>query len=194
MMANKPFVVLDAGHGGRDPGAVSGNWLEKDITLRLVHGVKDFSPTVLPILTRLTDVYLSLPSRIAIIKKIHPPPSCVLSIHLNWSGKSSANGYEFIYGGERGRILCQVLNQYFNPPLNFRGIKLDLEASKKKLAILRQHPYPAALVEAGFISNKGDMKYILGNLDEIAKMLARGIEKYAKEYVGKNEAGSRNTG
>ena len=90
-------VVIDPGHGGTDPGAVSkdGKTYEKNLTLdiakRLSDKIKADCPGVKVILTRDKDKTVALNDRAAIANKVGA--DLFISIHINSTAKSSPNGY-----------------------------------------------------------------------------------------------------
>lgn len=88
-------IVIDAGHGGVDPGAVHGKTYEKDINfkiaLELERLIKEGMPTVKVIQTRRTDVKVNLYERGNIANRANA--DLFVSIHVNASEKSSANGH-----------------------------------------------------------------------------------------------------
>ncbi len=90
------IVVVDAGHGGRDPGAVSGKNYEKDVTLKIALALGDMiqknKPNVKVIYTRDKDVYLTLQERANIANK--SKADLFISIHVNANKKESAFGTE----------------------------------------------------------------------------------------------------
>ncbi len=91
----RPIVVLDAGHGGRDPGAtsVSGGATEKDLTLALARELRDRlveRGRVRVALTRTDDRYLSLEQRAAIARRIGA--SLYLSLHMDSAPNALAQG------------------------------------------------------------------------------------------------------
>ena len=80
--AGRPLVVIDAGHGGHDPGAGTGDVQEKDLTLALALALRDELLKVGGIrvaLTRSDDRYLLLPERSGIARRLHA--DLLLSIH-----------------------------------------------------------------------------------------------------------------
>ena len=87
-------IVIDAGHGGRDPGAVGKNGKEKDIALAIALKVGTYIeeniPEVKVIYTRKTDVFVELKQRAEIANKAEA--DLFLSIHVNASTKASAYG------------------------------------------------------------------------------------------------------
>ncbi len=95
------LIVLDPGHGGKDPGALSsdGTMTEKGITLKIAKRVKKFieklSPKARVILTRSDDRSLSLGKRPAIANRIKA--DLFISIHCNSSFEKSPQGFETYY-------------------------------------------------------------------------------------------------
>ena len=105
MMADKAYtVVLDAGHGGKDPGAVGKFSKEKDLNLQLALAVgKKISeqyPDVNVVYTRSTDVFIPLQTRADIANKNNA--DLFISIHTNSAESKSPRGVEtFILGTDR---------------------------------------------------------------------------------------------
>lgn len=87
-------VVIDAGHGGKDPGAVGKKGKEKDIALAIALKLGNYIETNIPevkvIYTRKTDIYPKLIERANIAIKAEA--DLFISIHVNAHSKSSANG------------------------------------------------------------------------------------------------------
>ena len=104
-MADKQYtVVLDAGHGGKDPGAVGRFSQEKDLNLKLALEVgrlmKEQYPDVNVIYTRSTDVFIPLQQRADVANKNNA--DLFISIHTNSAEKKEPRGVEtFILGTER---------------------------------------------------------------------------------------------
>ena len=105
MWAEKTYtVVLDAGHGGKDPGAVGKFSYEKDLNLTLALQVgrliSDQYPDVKVVYTRSTDVFIPLQERADIANKNNA--DLFISIHANSSESKDAKGVEtFILGSDR---------------------------------------------------------------------------------------------
>lgn len=101
--ARMQTIVVDAGHGGKDDGAVGVSYLkEKDVTLALAHQLRrrliDEGFTV--IMTREDDRYLSLQERADIVAATHP--DFFVSIHANAASSKQARGYETFYLADPG--------------------------------------------------------------------------------------------
>ena len=91
----RPLVVIDAGHGGVDPGAISptSGLREKDVTLRIAKAIRDqllASGRVRVALTRLDDRYLVLRERYGIARRLHA--DLFMSIHCDSVGQGDASG------------------------------------------------------------------------------------------------------
>ena len=105
LMAEKPYtLVLDAGHGGKDPGAVGKFSREKDLNLKLVLAVgkqiNEQYPDVNVVYTRSTDVFIPLQKRADIANKANA--DLFISIHTNSAEKKEPRGVEtFILGTDR---------------------------------------------------------------------------------------------
>lgn len=104
-------VVIDAGHGGKDPGAVHGKVREKDITLdvavRLGEKIKKAYPDVKVIYTRDKDVYIPLHERGKKANRNHA--DLFISIHVNSARNSAARGTEtFLMGTDNSRSNMEV--------------------------------------------------------------------------------------
>jgi len=89
----KPLVVIDAGHGGHDPGAEAGGRHEKDVTLALALGLRDrllAGGGVRVALTRSDDRYLALEERSGIARRLRA--DLFISIHADSAEDAKASG------------------------------------------------------------------------------------------------------
>ena len=88
--ASRPLVVIDAGHGGKDPGAGAGSTREKDLTLALAKALRDDllrKGGIRVALTRSDDRYLFLPERTSIARRLGA--DLFISIHADSTEVSS---------------------------------------------------------------------------------------------------------
>lgn len=153
-------VVIDAGHGGWDPGKVSASGaLEKDINLALALQLKEKleEHNIKVCLTRDNDNSLSdskqgdLNKRISLIKEASPV--ITISIHQNSFTDSSVAGPQVFYyqssneGQELAEILQTELNDTLNP-VSPRSVK-----SNDNYYLIKNSPTPTVIVECGFLSN-----------------------------------------
>ena len=154
------IVVLDPGHGGRDPGAVGNGLRESNINLdisnRLINLIQQ-NGYIKVYATRTTDVYVDLFERPRWANEIG---DIFISIHQNAATNNRANGTETYYtprpqDGELGfssRQMAEIFQRNLIRDLGLtnRGVK------SSRFVVLRNTVIPAALVEIGFVSNPGD--------------------------------------
>lgn len=164
-ITEKSIIVLDPGHGGRDPGAIGINGIrEKDIALAVGKEVvrlnRELYDNRLEIfLTRYSDTLISLSHRTKLAKALQA--DVFVSIHCNQAERRAAQGIEiFVYQINRignmaiqrkSENLAQLLLLEFHNSLGFkiRGVK---QADFQVLRDLRS-TCPAILLELGFLSN-----------------------------------------
>ena len=159
-------IMLDAGHGGRDPGAVFNGRQEKDDTLRLTLAIGEILQNngVDVEYTRTTDVYTSPYERA--MKANNAGVDFFISIHRNsFPTDNEVFGVESLV-------------------YDLSGIKYQLEAigfvnlgvkARPNLVVLRRTRMPAVLVEVGFIDSNVDNRLFDDNFDDIAQAIASGI-------------------
>lgn len=149
------LIVIDAGHGGRDPGAVNGKRRECDDNLRFSKAlaVELQRRGVRTLLTRGSDIFLSLDERVRICN--NAKPKYFVSIHRNAFSDIVANGSEaWIYyqpapGQEAlGRKLAQAMASC---GFKDRGVK----KTNSFTVVCNTYP-PAFLLELGFLTNNRD--------------------------------------
>jgi len=143
-------VVIDAGHGGTDPGSVWNGVKEKDLTLDLALRMEKLLQEAgyQTVLTRRTDVYVELGRRAEIANQ--HPDAVFVSLHFNAIMSPDITGVETYYLSEGGRKLAEVVHTQLMRKLNSkdRGVK------RGNLKVLRDTKGKAILVEGGFISNR----------------------------------------
>jgi len=221
-------VVIDAGHGGKDPGTVGKHSKEKDIALILALKVgkyiKENLPDVEVIYTRKTDVFIELYKRPKIANE--KKADVFISIHCNAAASKSAIGTEtFIIGAtksERNLAIAKKENaailyeadyeeryDNFNPnsPESYIIFELFQNAYREQseslarkvqaeftnklhrvnrgvreagFLVLVNTTMPSILVEAGFLSNPEEEKYLMSESgqNEIASGIYRAFKAY----------------
>ena len=192
----KRSIFLDPGHGGSDPGAVSGGVREKDLTLSVYNKVSSklasLGYTVLT--SRNVDKDVDLVERAKQANNANA--DMLLSIHFNAGGRGVARGIETYYYQsqadrvpkinkenhnnaerlERGRKLANKVQQnlLYQTGANDRGVK------RASFTVLRETSIPSILVELGFIDNPEERNKIKTN--EYQERLANGIVDGIVEY------------
>lgn len=176
-------IYLDAGHGGKDPGAYYKDIYEEDINLEITLKLRDKLESLGAVvyLTRDADYDLSTPN--AYLRKRsdlgnrakminESDADMYLSLHLNSSSNTNWKGAQVFYDdiNEKNEKLAETFQKYFNKYLNSdRSIK---EIST--LYMYKKITKPGLLLELGFISNPNE-RYLLNQndyQDKIVNVLA----------------------
>eukprot|EP01133_Synstelium_polycarpum_P011711 gene11711-13670_t len=178
------IVLLDAGHGGKDNGAVAEGLLEKDLTLALLQKVNAIAKQrkLKVINTRNTDHYLSLKDRLG------AKADLVLSLHVNQSTDAKINGIGLLQGNTAGdkakaEKLKQISYQLYNNLQGLSGISINnIPKEVKGLYILDKSKAPALILELGYLTHRGDRNYLTDPLkqQELATAIVNSILDYRK--------------
>lgn len=167
-------IMLDAGHGGRDPGAVYNGRQEKDDSLALTLAVGELLQErgVDVLYTRTTDVYES-PYQKA-MEANAAGADFFISIHRNSSPEANTySGVESLVYNKSGIKLEMAEN--INEQLEAVGfVNLGVK-ERPGLVVLRRTRMPAVLVEVGFINSDTDNMLFDNNFNDIALGIAEGI-------------------
>lgn len=176
-------IVLDAGHGGSDPGAVYGQRNEKDDNLNLTLAVGDIleSYGFNVVYTRTSDIYES-PFRKA-TEGNAANADYFISIHRNSSlYPNQYNGVESLVYNEYGRAaeMARNINRQLES-IGFKNLGID---ERKNLVVLRRTSMPAVLVEVGFINSEKDNNIFDSRFNAVAYAIADGITQtiYPENY------------
>ena len=197
-------IMIDAGHGGKDTGAIGVNKKkEKDITLAIALKLRrkliKLGYTVW--LTRAGDTFPSLDRRVALWKGARPRPDLFISIHCNAAANKSVRGTETFAAtplnvpstADKKLVKSTYPGQAFNryntllaysiqralvkslPNSPDRGVK------HAKFFVIRNVACPAVLIETGFVSNVAECRLLSSDAyqDKLASAILRGIINYA---------------
>lgn len=167
-------IMLDAGHGGRDPGAVYDGRQEKDDALKLVMAVgeilKDRGINVE--YTRTTDVY-ETPYEKA-MKANQAGADLFISIHRNsFPADNEVSGVESLVYDLSG-LKYQIAEAIDEELATVGFVDLGVKA-RPNLVVLKRTKMPAVLVEAGFINSDTDNILFDQNFQDMALAIAEGI-------------------
>ncbi len=173
-------VVLDAGHGGYDAGAIYGGIEEKDVTLSITKMMRDMltASRVQVVMTRRDDQFISLEERVNITRK--NKPDLFVSVHCNALQSSSAiKGIETYYFTPQSRPLASKLHKNLTAKTKSpnRGVR------KARFVVIRETAIPSVLVETGYLSNPTERKNLTSKDYQrtIARSLAEGIIDYLSD-------------
>ncbi|MFN2748126.1 N-acetylmuramoyl-L-alanine amidase [Bacillus sp. z60-18] len=175
-------VWLDAGHGGKDPGAAANGLKEKDLVLTMVKHAKSYLEAnykgVEVKLTRSTDVFYELSERADMANRWNA--DLFVSIHVNAGGGTGFETYR--YPGTKGDTLKlqETLHKEILATMKGYGQIADRGLKQKDLAVLRETHMPAVLTENLFIDRKEDAERLKdsGFVKAVGEAHARGIAKY----------------
>jgi N-acetylmuramoyl-L-alanine amidase len=168
-------IVIDPGHGGFDRGGIPGQRvLEKnmnlDVALRLKPILEKAGYRV--IMTRSTDIFVPLGSRVAIANSY--PNAVFLCIHFNSASRSGASGIEtYFYSTESAPLAASIHSAVVGgAPSENRGVR------RRGYFVLRRTTIPAVLVECGFLTNPTEAQFAQTTAyrQKLAQEIARGIE------------------
>lgn len=174
------IVVIDAGHGGLDPGAVSPRGTREDeINLKISQKLRAYleKEGTKVIMTRTTDGALGKSKREDMNKRVQiirdSGADVVVSIHLNMFSQSKYYGAQTFYmkNSEEGKKLAKCIQDQLLRILN-RGNTRQIKDSDQYL-ILKASSAPTVLVECGFLSNPEEEKLL--KTDEYQEKIAWAI-------------------
>ena len=167
-------VIIDAGHGGIDPGAVYQGRMEKADNLQLAFDLGNalMRRGIAVEYTRVEDVY-DTPLRKAEIAN-ESDADYLVSIHRNaMPVPGSASGYETLIFGKGGT--AELLASNINREMEKTGFRNLGIRERPNLAILRRTAMPAVIVEAGFLDNEEDNERFDREIALIADSIADGV-------------------
>ena len=167
-------IVIDAGHGGFDPGAVNGVRMEKNDNLNMALAVqkKLQEQGQRVIMTRNTDVFVPLLERSAVANRNNA--DIFVSLHRDSFSNISANGVTTFIQYDSAPINAQYAENVHSKIVN-AGVQSDRGVRQEDFSVLRNTLAPAMLVELGFITNTIDNQLFDENFDNYATAITRGI-------------------
>lgn len=191
----KICIVVDAGHGGSDPGKVGVNdALEKDINLQLALKLRDLleEKDIDVVMTRDSDAGLyeedsankkatDMQNRCKIITDANPV--FTVSLHQNSYTTPDIKGAQVFYYGqsEKGKELAEIIQASLISqvdPANTRTAKAN-----ESYYLLKKTPTPTVIVECGFLSNPEEAELLLDDnyQNQLISAIYLGIEAYLEK-------------
>jgi len=157
------IVVLDAGHGGEDPGASKKGYKEKDLNFTILNNYTKelFNDSDIKVyFTRETDVLIDLYDRAAFASELGA--DLFLSLHMNANNSSSVNGTEIfyssynnavtangLYSARLGKTLAENISSMMGT--KNRGV------TNSEFVVVKYNTVPAVLIELGFMTNSKEL-------------------------------------
>ena len=169
-------VVIDPGHGGRDPGAVGIGGLQEKVV------VNDIAPQVADILrgqgvnvvmTRESDIEVDLEPRVQTAERANA--SVFVSIHANAISMSrpDVNGLETFYASDAGERFADTVHDTVIRAMGMR----DRRVRSARFYVIRRTSMPAILIETGFVTGAEDAPNLADPAwrEQMAEAIAKGI-------------------
>ncbi len=176
METELPIVVIDAGHGGMDSGAVGiDGSLEKDINLAVAERISALCRLsgIECVMTRTEDIMLvgqdvkshrkmhDLKNRLAVVNEITESgrEAVLMSVHMNKFTSEKYSGLQVWYSGnnEKSSQLASFVQGYARTWLDTENTR-EIKRATSAIYILDRAKVPAILIECGFLSNAAECK------------------------------------
>ena len=193
-------VIIDAGHGGEDSGAVVNGLIEKDINLPIALKLRDMlvASGYRVVMTRDSDISIydssadttrekkvsDLNNRVKIINS--SKNNILVSIHQNKFEQSKYSGAQIFYSENvpQSFRLAEEIRRSVTGLLQPEN-KRELKPADKSIFILSKAEVPAVIVECGFLSNEDEAKKLSD--EEYQKQMAFAVFCGIKSYIRNNK-------
>ncbi len=178
----KKKVKIDPGHGGKDPGAVGNELLEKNLTLEISKEMKKYLDENYTeheaTLTRTTDIFIELSERANIANRANA--DVFISNHVNAGGGTGYESYIYTKPSAGSVKLQSIVNAEALATAKKYGLGAHGDDSKQdNLAVVRQTNMPALLTEIAYIDSKdADLLKNKNFIKDMAAAYARGVAEY----------------
>lgn len=175
------LVMVDPGHGGKDPGAIGlGGLREVDVILPIAQQVASLleQQGIQAVMTRTSDYFVDLAPRVTMAERANA--DLFVSIHANSIGpnRPDISGLETYYYSN-GQRLAQTIHSSIlqNLDIKDRGIR------RARFYVIRKTSMPSVLVEVGFVTGRDDAAKLSNAAyrSQMAQAIARGILQYIQQ-------------
>ena len=182
---SKPTIYIAAGHGGNDPGAVSGKYIEKALTLKTALACQNYlrNYECETVMARTTDKSCTVAYKMEEVEKKRP--SLVLEIHYNAGGGEGCEVYYWHTHAPSKSLAQKVLAEMVKLGQKSRGIKESKAGTSYNFGMCRQAAttgIPSILGEYAFVDNAKDQAKI--NSDAKLRAVGEAYAKAAVSYLG----------
>ncbi len=185
------IIYIDAGHGGRDPGTMYGNILEKDLNLEIAQVLEGYLLQQGAIVYQIREEDMDLNTEWdtslkrsdlyrRILKIEEANSDLYLSIHINWYKDPYFSGGEVLYSpiNSSNKLLAESIMKYFKEDLNSeRRIK------ETDLYMYNHTQVPGVLIECGFLSNYTERQLLqtIEYQSVLSTIITKGVITYFEE-------------
>ncbi len=194
-------LILDAGHGGKDSGAMRNGVQEKDLTLDLAQRVERIARAqgFGTIMTRRSDEWISLGNRAAVANREN---DCIfVSIHFDEGGRAAATGVQTFYAvrqvdrpalfptwvpflqpamSEAAALDSQSLAGFVQEALVTKTQAFNRGTRAEQFYVVANVRHPAVLIEGGFLTNNDDLTKVTNEQyrEQLASAITEGLVRY----------------
>lgn len=185
VQGSEPFIVLDAGHGGNDPGKVGVNdVLEKDINLQIAQKVRESleEQGIQVVMTREDDSaedskLEDMKKRVALINEVKP--EIVVSIHQNSYSEENVKGAQVFYytHSENSKVAAEIMQEELK---NIDSENTREAKGNDTFYMLKKTEVPTIIVECGFLSNEMEAEKLVTEAyqNELVNAICMGILRW----------------
>jgi len=171
-------VMIDAGHGGNDPGAISltGKY-EKDLTLSVARKVLERlegEKLIEPLAIREDDTYLSPAERAKVANEAGA--DLFISIHANTASSATVKGTETYYWRDDSLAFAKDIHKSLVQAVG----SADRKVKQERFVVVRETTMPAVLLELGFLTNADDEAKLYN--EDMQNRIADAIVASIKSY------------
>lgn len=160
------IVVLDAGHGGIDPGTLRGKVYEKNVNYNVinVYAPEYFKDSDIKVyFTRTTDKKIALQARADFAASVQA--DFFISFHVNAHSNSAVNGTSVYYSASNNKATATGLKSSYIATTLVKELSSAWNTKNRgilseKFVVIHNNTVPAVLIECGFITNDSDFEKI----------------------------------
>ena len=196
-----PAVLIDAGHGGFDGGAVSKDQvLEKSLNLSVAEKLDLvlLSQGVQVVMTRREDEALTLEGKTGKSADLRAraklaqeyPDAILISIHMNKFEEAKYDGSQVFYSTNHpdSQVLAECIQTSIRESLQPENTR-QIKPAGREIYLLTQAQQPAVLVECGFLSNLAETQRLLDEdyQQSLAQAIANGLQTYYNQVEEEKE-------
>ncbi len=180
------IVMLDPGHGGKDPGAIGlGGLREVDVILPIAKRVSELleKQGIAVKMTRNSDYFVGLDERVTMSRDAGA--TLFVSIHANSiDNRPDVNGLE-VYHYNLGKSFAETVHSAILDYVNKNGFYIaNRNVRSARFLVLRKSAIPAILVETGYLTSEAESARLRRDDYQkvMAEAIAKGIVQYIKEH------------
>ncbi|MGN6604143.1 MAG: N-acetylmuramoyl-L-alanine amidase [Ginsengibacter sp.] len=183
-------VVIDAGHGGDDNGAISNDGIkEKDVTLAIAKKIAEsnVNPQIQILLSRKDDYPLSVKDRVEFAES--NGADLFISLHVNAAADKQINGFSVLIDKANSKQNLLLGSALINELKKTYNTQDQVGARSKGVWVLDHNTCTSALIECGYLSNPSDEAFISNSADQekIAQDILDAINVYASSKESDNK-------